>query len=156
MMVSRPVAQLPVGQMPTVPPPLPPPPSSSSSSSTTTMSSSAMHHQQNMLLIATSTSPPQHHQQHQYQQQQHQQQQLCSPHQLAIPIQVATNSAFRPIVPHALSPNGAGAGANSNAIGGDSFFLSAIHSLVLSSPSDDSASDSNHSSSDRGESVLEA
>nr|CDJ84877.1 Zinc finger domain containing protein [Haemonchus contortus] len=45
-----------------------------------------------------------------------------------------------------MSPNGA---TNTAAISGDSFFLSAIHSLVLSSPSDDSASDSNHSSSDR-------
>ncbi|PIO73918.1 zinc finger, C4 type, partial [Teladorsagia circumcincta] len=45
-----------------------------------------------------------------------------------------------------MSPNGA---ANNATISGDSFFLSAIHSLVLSSPSDDSASDSNHSSSDR-------
>ncbi|VDL77124.1 unnamed protein product, partial [Nippostrongylus brasiliensis] len=46
-----------------------------------------------------------------------------------------------------MSPNGVG----NVAIGGESFFLSAIHSLVLSSPSDDSASDSNHSSSDRGQ-----
>ncbi|EYB87806.1 hypothetical protein Y032_0257g412 [Ancylostoma ceylanicum] len=118
MMVSRPVAQLP-GQLPvTQHPP-------QSSSSTTSSASSAVSPLTTSLMVATTSA------------------QLSSPQQLASPIQVATNSAFRPIVPHALSPNDA-------AIGGDSFFLSAIHSFVLSSPSDDSASDSNHSSSDRG------
>ncbi|EYB87805.1 hypothetical protein Y032_0257g412 [Ancylostoma ceylanicum] len=117
-MVSRPVAQLP-GQLPvTQHPP-------QSSSSTTSSASSAVSPLTTSLMVATTSA------------------QLSSPQQLASPIQVATNSAFRPIVPHALSPNDA-------AIGGDSFFLSAIHSFVLSSPSDDSASDSNHSSSDRG------
>uniref|UniRef100_A0A7I4XS85 Nuclear receptor domain-containing protein n=1 Tax=Haemonchus contortus TaxID=6289 RepID=A0A7I4XS85_HAECO len=132
MMVSRPVAQIPVGQLPAVSqltPPVPAPSSSSSTSSSSSSSSSSMNPLSASLLISTA-SP-----------------QLTIKQQLASPIQVATNSAFRPIVPHAtMSPNGA---TNTAAISGDSFFLSAIHSLVLSSPSDDSASDSNHSSSDR-------
>ncbi|KAK6730045.1 hypothetical protein RB195_006853 [Necator americanus] len=119
MMVSRPVAQLPVGQLPVNP--LPPPPTSSTASSVPSAASPLA----TSLLMATTSAH------------------LSSPQQLASPIQVATNSAFRPIVPHALSPN------DTSAIAGDSFFLSAIHSFVLSSPSDDSASDSNHSSSDR-------
>ncbi|VDM68901.1 unnamed protein product [Strongylus vulgaris] len=123
MMVSRPVAQLPGSQL-SVAQLLP----QSSSTSTTSSAPSTVTPVATSLLVATTSTQPQ----------------LSSPQQQGSPIQVATNSAFRPIVPHTLSPNDA------SAIGGDSFFLSAIHSFVLSSPSDDSASDSNHSSSDRG------
>ncbi|VDM54860.1 unnamed protein product [Angiostrongylus costaricensis] len=142
MMVSRPFPQLCIGQLPSVNqlPPQPlapaPPPPPSPSISTSVSSVTSINPLGTSLLIST-TSP-----------------QLGSPQQqLSSPIQVAMNSAFRPIVPHtaAMSPNGA---TTASAVGGDSFFLSAIHSLVLSSPSDDSASDSNHSSSDKGKVVL--
>ncbi|KJH53299.1 zinc finger, C4 type [Dictyocaulus viviparus] len=136
MMVSRPLPQLPIGQLSCVthltsqtlssaPPPI------ASPSILTTTSTTSVNPLTASLLVST-TSPH-----------------LNSPQQpLSSPIQVALNSAFRPIVPHAsgISPNGA---ANASSVSGDSFFLSAIHSLVLSSPSDDSASESNHSSSDK-------